>query len=786
MTARVGIEFVTGKAQAALRQLKGGLDQVKRSVDGLSAVTKRYERIGVKAVQRVRKSFKQFGQTVDNLASRVNGLRGILLGLGGAAAARGILETGISAIEAERKIKLLTQGTNDYEEALAIATRAAAKFGISQTEANSGVARLLARLKPMGLSLNDIETAYNGFNTAATLAGATASESAGAFLQLTQALGSGVLRGQELNSILEQAPLVASAIATEMDVATESLKKLGEEGKISSAIVLAALGRVEKEGADKLTEALKGPAKQFQRFNNAVVDLNRVLSEALLPAIIPVVQKLTQLLRLFTKASPQIKTTVGALTGLALAISVGLPALAVFITSLKTVAIAIAAIGGAAVIAKGALIALPILAVAANLAHFANEAQEAADRQDDLNRALKVGNYMTNQRLLNKELERQFDLQEKLRVAERMGEFGFGNQVGNIKKLNKQIDETRTNINKLIDRMQKLGKPVEEDKPTITIDLSSEEKARLERLRNQSIAAKERFFASQAELAIQKESNDLARIDLQFDLKRAQLQREYVGLIGKALSDEERINLAGALRNKLESLSVERNKAISGHMQDQFDALSKVTAEMLEMAPFTKELSEEFKFLANTINNEIITGIEGMIDGTKTLGQVASSMLKKIASQMLQTAIMGPQGSGGIAGTIFKALGFGSNPLSGFAPKMSGSFSSKPNLFDMDLGLPEFGSIPSGFSFANGGKPPVGKASLVGEKGPELFVPKAAGTIIPNHALGGSANVTVNVDASGSSVEGDADQAGQLGKAIGVAVQQELIKQKRPGGLLAV
>jgi hypothetical protein len=49
----------------------------------------------------------------------------------------------------------------------------------------------------------------------------------------------------------------------------------------------------------------------------------------------------------------------------------------------------------------------------------------------------------------------------------------------------------------------------------------------------------------------------------------------------------------------------------------------------------------------------------------------------------------------------------------------------------------------------------------------------------------GGATVNVAVNASGSSVEGSADQAGQLGKAIGVAVQQELIKQKRPGGLLA-
>ena len=73
---------------------------------------------------------------------------------------------------------------------------------------------------------------------------------------------------------------------------------------------------------------------------------------------------------------------------------------------------------------------------------------------------------------------------------------------------------------------------------------------------------------------------------------------------------------------------------------------------------------------------------------------------------------------------------------------------------------------------------------MVGERGPELFVPGAQGNIVPNSAMG-SANVVVNVDASGSSVEGDADQAQQLGKAIGIAVQQELVKQKRPGGLLA-
>jgi len=87
-------------------------------------------------------------------------------------------------------------------------------------------------------------------------------------------------------------------------------------------------------------------------------------------------------------------------------------------------------------------------------------------------------------------------------------------------------------------------------------------------------------------------------------------------------------------------------------------------------------------------------------------------------------------------------------------------------------------------SFANGGRPPVGRPSIVGERGPELFMPDRAGTIIPNEALG-STTVIVNVDASGTNVEGDEQQGRELGRLISVAVQSELLQQKRPGGLLA-
>lgn len=60
----------------------------------------------------------------------------------------------------------------------------------------------------------------------------------------------------------------------------------------------------------------------------------------------------------------------------------------------------------------------------------------------------------------------------------------------------------------------------------------------------------------------------------------------------------------------------------------------------------------------------------------------------------------------------------------------------------MTMTQTDFVVASGGRTFADGGDPPVGKASIVGERGPELFVPRTAGTIIPNHALGNMGSTT--------------------------------------------
>ena len=189
-----------------------------------------------------------------------------------------------------------------------------------------------------------------------------------------------------------------------------------------------------------------------------------------------------------------------------------------------------------------------------------------------------------------------------------------------------------------------------------------------------------------------------------------------------------------------------------GLMEIDVEAIknAKITnRELTKQVDLAEQVDDAFKSLSETVNNDIKEGIKGLIKGTSTLGDllnnVADRFLDVALNQALFGSILGSKGDKG--GGLLGAIGL----------------------------------------FANGGRPPVGKPSIVGEKGPELFVPRSSGTIVPNNKLGGggSTSVVVNVDASGSDVQGDEAGAKELGGLISIAVQSELVKQQRPGGLLS-
>lgn len=284
-------------------------------------------------------------------------------------------------------------------------------------------------------------------------------------------------------------------------------------------------------------------------------------------------------------------------------------------------------------------------------------------------------------------------------------------------------------------------------------------------------------------LALQEASTELEAEMLKIDQKRAEILIKIEKLRGQEGVDPEKVDAA------IEAVNAQATSASSGifgnlgniaDMPSFASSIEMSNSLLLTQEEQVKKLIEKYPLLgqaADAAANMMTFGIQSFVDGTKTAEEVFADFLRSIADMLFRTAqqmiaqyiVLG----------IARAFGLGTTPS--FPSFQSG----------VDSGLPGFGDYTGmnlagnfgGFR-ADGGSVSSGRSYLVGERGPELFVPGAQGNIVPNDAMG-SANVTVNVDASGSSVEGDGQNAAQLGKAIGLAVQTELRKQQRPGGILA-
>ena len=270
------------------------------------------------------------------------------------------------------------------------------------------------------------------------------------------------------------------------------------------------------------------------------------------------------------------------------------------------------------------------------------------------------------------------------------------------------------------------------------------------------------------ELKLRSATTEEARNQLRIAYEIAKLQKD------PNLTDPQRAEIAN--RKRAIAAPKTDKESIQGRVGQLTDELKELTS-----------VSNLAITGAEAIGNAFSTSFKGIIDGSLTAREALASFFQSVADAFLDMAaqIIAKWIQMTILNTVLSLLpgssgggggGFGSSQFQpGSGPQLSPS-------------LPGAKDYSGAFKKrAMGGPVMSGTPYIVGEKGPELFMPGRSGTVIPNDALGGgSTNVVVNVDASGNSnVQGDANQAKQLGVAVSAAVQAELVKQQRPGGLLA-
>ena len=236
-------------------------------------------------------------------------------------------------------------------------------------------------------------------------------------------------------------------------------------------------------------------------------------------------------------------------------------------------------------------------------------------------------------------------------------------------------------------------------------------------------------------------------------------------------NDKKTINAAERRLALLRAEYVPIRKRLDTVIQEnaELDKANKLEKERKDKIKESEEAAKKLKETMTAIGEEIESSIKNnlrdAITGAKSFGEAMVGVLNKIRDKIIDAQLDKLLGNFG--------ENFGKSASSGGGKGLGGF------LGGILGGL--FGGL-----YADGGQPPVNKISVVGERGRELFVPRSAGTIIPNDQIGGSSitnNISISVDATSSNVQSDGDGQ-QFGEALAAAIQLEIVKQKRSGGLL--
>ena len=697
-------------------------------------------------LEQINNASKKLGRSFTVLEKRNKGITTKFNGLAKAIAAVGLVEFGRRSVQTAAnfeklnvRLKLLTEQTGTFARSQEIAAEAQRLFGISSTEALDGITNITARLAPLGTGVEDIRTTFIGFNTAAKLAGASSIEASNAFRQLAQALGSGRLQGDEFRSLAEQVPTLLAPIAKELNTTVGGLKKFAAEGKLTSDVVIRALKKIEQEGAPALAALLENdPTQVFKNLQNEIEDLQITVGKALLPAAKFATESLTILADTINSIPPEITSFVVVTGTLVTALTLAKPVIVAIIgtlTTLKTIA------AGVALVLGGPL-TVAITGLAALIGKFTYDIYKNNKAQKELEQLLESG----TEAAINERIAVEKNTLSQLLNTDARGNAkrGIQRQIKEQEKLIQKLEEEA----KIKNRIEKENKQIADRGTTYTVMGTTYDFA-AEGGKSQGAVSGAGVLTAPKDLTKEEKAaaNKIVELKRSIQLKQTEddtdrriLERKF-----ELIDSLREINKIKDDKTRIEALSL----ANTDFELDKQDILNGKLKEQVNIA----------KELGDTLESSLVENIKGAINGTQSFGQAMTNVLNNIKNKLMDRAL--------------------SNLFSGIGDAVFGDGGKKKGIFGGFLGG-IFGKK------AKGGPVRAGKSYLVGERGPELFTPASSGNITANNKMGGgSVNISVAVDASGSTVQGDGASANQLGNEIAAAIQNELIKQKRAGGLLA-
>ena len=280
----------TDTANAELEQLRGQLDQavqeqqnLNRAVDNMDvqAANEAYLRLSqtIGNTERyIRDNVDEQGRFNREIEEGTNEANELMQTIKGAVAAYATIQTLSAALNLSDQLTSTTARLNLMNDGLQTTQDLQNMIYLSAERARGSYQATADAVSKLGLMAGDafssseeIIAFMEQVNKQFTIAGTEAAGIDAAMLQLTQAMGSGVLRGEEYNSILQQAPNIIQAIADYMEVPKGQLKDMAAEGQITADIVKAAMFAAADDTNAKFEQMPKTFSQIWTSFQNTAL-----------------------------------------------------------------------------------------------------------------------------------------------------------------------------------------------------------------------------------------------------------------------------------------------------------------------------------------------------------------------------------------------------------------------------------------------------------------------------------------------------------------------------------
>jgi tape measure domain-containing protein len=661
-------------------------------------------RLSLDDAARVKQELREVGETGQRSLERIQGgadrasraldlldvaVRGVQIA-GLAAGLRAVVVAGDQLTQSLARLQNATGSVERASEVYEKLYRDALQTGVAVKESVDAFQRFSIAAREIGATSDQVATLVGGLQRVGIVSGASTQEISATTQQLAQALASGVLQGDELRSILENMPLLAEALAKELGVGIGELRKLGAEGKLTADRVFPALLRAtERIGA----ELEKAPLSLSRAFGQLQVATEGFLGQ-------------------LDKAIGLSNTLARSLSGAARVLD-GVRRGAGLLTESETLVDKRR---------QAAEIGVQIAALEAGIDTTRNNGT-LRPRLTEEDRQRRLAELRDQYREINDEIAKQERdgaqraRQEQDVAAQRGADARRQRATADVAELRSEIDIRYRIQQEYEGRVTRLR----EAEAAGSISAA-------ERMRYETLALRVRDEAIQR-LTPKIEANRRAQTDA------ARAARDAEKEVNDVIRERERLieqneTAYERYQRRIERLSelVVRSERIGQPVPNTTIEREAVSA-MDELEKAQKRVQEGAERTSDTVRELGLTFSsafeDAVIKGDK-LSKVMQGLLQDIARVIARRTITEPLGAAASAG--IKSIG-------------------------ADTWLTSLGSSIGGLFRAEGGPVAGGQPYIVGERGPEWFVPRSGGTVLPNGMspdAGPVINNTISIDARGA------------------------------------